>query len=223
MFIQFLCVCLELAINTLLADSSVPSSTGADDSGSSSSSFVLALKDKLKGSSSSSFVFALRDKLKGANWSALAGIIRVLRYILKSLTPDNHYELISVYFDSVNSCLSNVPWDSFTGIFVALDGDDKKSSMREVSFQSFIFLGNFVQLLSSLVEQSGAVEAAVGSMNKHPVVSLIIVLVPKLLSWCPGKQGDCVNKSIFQYFRHKLLVWSTWLFRLMSLNLDHKV
>ncbi|POO02703.1 Protein Lines [Trema orientale] len=189
-FIQFLCICLELAINTLLADTSAPLLTGANDSNCDSSSFVLALK----------------DKLKGANWSELAGIMRVLRYILKYLTPENDLDLISVYFDSVNSRLSNVHWDSFTEIFAASDGNAQKSSVIEALFQRYMFLGNLVQFFCSLVEQSRGVEDAGDSMNKHPVVLLTIVLVPKLLSWCLGKRGDCITKSIFQYLRHKLLV-----------------
>ena len=184
---------MDLVIKISLADSSARSLTVTDDSNSSSSSFVLVLQ----------------DKLKGANWSALAGIVRVLRNILKCLTPENDFELISVYLDSIGICLSNVPWDSFTEIFVDLDCDIQKRSVTEALFQRFMFLGSYVQFLCSLVEQSGSMEASDGSMNKHPVVLLTIDLVPKLFSWCPGKQGNCVNKCIFQYFRHKLLVWST--------------
>ncbi|XP_024030792.1 uncharacterized protein LOC21403182 [Morus notabilis] len=189
-FIHFLCASLELAINTLLSGSLTPSLHEADDSNSSSSSFALALK----------------DKLKNANWSAVAGIVRVLRHILKDLAREDDVQFIIIYFDAVTSCLLNVPWDSFTELFVAPDGEAQKTSTADNLVRRFLFLGCFIQFLCSLVEQSGAVEASGGSKDKHSVVSLAIVLVPKLLSWCSGKWGDTVNKCIFQYLRYKILV-----------------
>lgn len=191
-----MCVSLELAINSLLLDLSSSSSfNGADDSNSGSSSFVLALK----------------DKLKNANWSAMAGIVRVLRHILKELAREDDVQLIIKYFDSVNSCLSNVRWDSFTDMFVASDGEAQKSSSADADHlvRRFLFLGSFIQFLCSLVEQIGLVEASGGSKEQHPVVSLAIILVPKLLSWCSSRQYDSLNKCIFQYLRCKILVWSS--------------
>ncbi|XP_062102171.1 uncharacterized protein LOC133811601 isoform X2 [Humulus lupulus] len=189
-FIQCLCFCLDLGIRTLHSDPLAHSVIGADDFNSNFSSFVPVIK----------------DKLKGANWSALAGIMRVLRYILKHLTPENDFELICAFFDSINSCLSNVHWDSLTEIFVESDGGATKSSVTEASLERLLFLGNFVQFLCSLVDQSGAIDTAGSTVNKHPVILLTIVLVPKLLGWFPGKQGDGVSKCIIQYIRHKLLV-----------------
>ncbi|XVF15639.1 hypothetical protein REPUB_Repub09cG0171700 [Reevesia pubescens] len=43
------------------------------------------------------------------------------------------------------------------------------------------------------------------SLDKHVILSKIVDLVPKLLYWCLGKKGECVNTCISRYFRHKLL------------------
>ncbi|KAM6564431.1 hypothetical protein CsatB_024429 [Cannabis sativa] len=185
-FIQCLSVCLYLGISNLHTDPSAHSVIGADDSNRTFLGFVLVIK----------------DKLKGVGWSALAGIIRVLRYSLKHLSSEDDFEPICSFFDSINSSLLNVPWDSLTEIFVESDGAASKSSITEGSFERFMFLGNFVQFLCSLVEQSSGIGTAGGAINKHPVILLTIGLVPKLLSWSPGKQGDNVSN----YIRYKLLV-----------------
>lgn len=152
-----------------------------------------------EGDDSSSLVLELKPKLENADWSVAAGVVRVLRDIRKYLkSEDDDDELVEVFFDSVNFALLTTPWT-----------DAQKSSGADVLFQRSLFLGNLIQLLCSLVEQSGSVEAAGGSVDKHhPIFSTIINLVPKLLCWCLGEQADCVNfnKCIVQYFRHKLLV-----------------
>ncbi|XP_060675020.1 uncharacterized protein LOC107424715 isoform X3 [Ziziphus jujuba] len=84
--------------------------------------------------------------------------------------------------------------------------ENDKSSGADALFHRSVFLGNFTQFLCSLVEQSYAVEAAGDSAKKRPDLQIIINFVPKLLNWCLGKQGDCVNTCILLYFRHKLLV-----------------
>lgn len=180
---------MDAAITFKLKFDSAPSPTGADDSNFGSSSFVHKLK----------------QQLEDANWSTAASIIRVLRTILKNFNPENDVQL-TLYFDSVNSCLSNVPWDLLTQICVT-PNVDQKSFGADALFHRSMFLGNFMQFLCSLVEQSDAVEAAGDSAKKRPDLKIIINFVPKLLNWCLGKQGACVNQCITLYFRHKLLVW----------------
>ncbi|XP_024932465.3 uncharacterized protein LOC107424715 isoform X1 [Ziziphus jujuba] len=188
-FIHLLCGCLDTAITIKLTFDSAPSPTGADDSNFGSSSFVIKLK----------------QKLKDANWSTAASIVRVLRTILKIFNTENDVQFLTFYFDSVSSCLSNVPWDLLTQICVP-PNVVQKSSGADALFHRSVFLGNFTQFLCSLVEQSYAVEAAGDSAKKRPDLQIIINFVPKLLNWCLGKQGDCVNTCILLYFRHKLLV-----------------
>lgn len=130
----------------------------------------------------SSFVSALRDRLKTTDWSVASGMVRVFRCILKNpvINHDDDDWLMSVYCDSVSSCLSNVPWDSFDKLFGA----------RNDSSERFTFMGNVIQLLCSFADHSDAVED----------FSFVIALIPKMLIWCPHKQEGS------QYFRHKILV-----------------
>lgn len=184
---------MDLAITVAISCSTSPSTTGANDFCSSSSSLSLVLK----------------PKLKNADWSVAAGVVRVLRDILKYLKSENDDELVEVFIEAVNCFLSTVPWNLLHEFHVGPNADAQKSSRADVLFQRSLFLGNLVQFLCSLVEQGGAVEAAGGSGdNHHPVFSTIINLVPRLLSWCLGEQADCVssNNCISQYFKHKLLV-----------------
>lgn len=174
-FIHLVCACLELAINNTLSYPSAPSSSEAEDFN----------------SDSSKFDDVIRPRLTNANWCTVAGIIRVLRNILKYLKREDNDQLLEVYLNSVDSCLSNVHWDLF----------------EEVHDDQLMFLGNFLQLLCSLVDESDFVEAAGGCIDKHPIRYKIINLVPKVLYWCLGKEGDYVDTCISQYFRHKLLVW----------------
>ncbi|KAF3437668.1 hypothetical protein FNV43_RR20424 [Rhamnella rubrinervis] len=154
-FIHSLCACLDFAITIKLTFDSAHWPTGADDFNCGSSSFVLSLK----------------QKLKDANWSAVASILRVLCTILKHFNPEDDVQLFTSYFDSVNSCLSNVPWDLFTQIFSTPNADAQKSSVADAVFHRSVFQGNFIQFFCSLVEQSGAVEAIVDSSKKRPDLS----------------------------------------------------
>ncbi|TYI50037.1 hypothetical protein E1A91_D12G074700v1 [Gossypium mustelinum] len=69
-----------------------------------------------------------------------------------------------------------------------------------------LFLGNFIQLLSSFVDQISFAEGLDNSLDKNVILSKIINLVPKLLYWSLRKEGKCVNTCISRYFSHKLLV-----------------
>ncbi|CAL8170894.1 unnamed protein product [Prunus armeniaca] len=192
-FIHLLCVCMDLAITVAIQCTSSHLTTEADDLHSGSSSLVLVLK----------------CKLENADWSVAAGVVRVLRDIRKYLKSEDDDVLVELFFDNVNSVLSTVPWNLLQGIHVGPNLVAQKSSGVDVLFQRSLFLGNLVQFLCSLAEQSGSMEAASGSVDRHhPIISTIINLVPKLLCLCLDEQADCVNfnKCISQYFRHKLLV-----------------
>ncbi|XP_059456449.1 uncharacterized protein LOC132186487 isoform X1 [Corylus avellana] len=197
-FIHLVCVCVELAMANTLSYSSAPSNTGAEDS-----------------SNSSNFYAVVKPRLQNTNWSTVAGIIRVLRNILKYLKQDYDEHLLEVYLDSVDSCLSNVRWDLLDESCDGQNSGSQKSFSADASFlrnasvlqkPCVMFLGTFLQLLCSLVGESDFVEATGVSIHKHPIHLKIVNLVPKVLYWCLGKQGDCVETCISQYFRHKLLV-----------------
>ncbi|KAK7848800.1 hypothetical protein CFP56_004277 [Quercus suber] len=197
-FIHLVCVCLELAINNTLSYPSAPSSSEAEDFN----------------SDSSKFDDVIRPRLTNANWCTVAGIIRVLRNILKYLKREDDGQLLEVYLNSVDSCLSNVHWDLFEEVHVGQNSVTQKNFCADALFfrnisgchePSIIFLGNFLQLLCSLVDESDFMEAAGGCIDKHPIRYKIINLVPKVLYWCLGKEGDYVDTCISQYFRHKLL------------------
>ncbi|XP_015576743.1 uncharacterized protein LOC8267269 isoform X3 [Ricinus communis] len=215
-FIHSLFICLELAISNVLSHTLPPSTNGAGYSKYDSSSFVV-----------------LKSRLVNANWSAAAAIIRVLRNILKYLKQEADDELREAYFGSVHSFLSNVPCDFMDEIQVSQSSETKESDAQNNHFmdalflknvgeqqKKIVFLGNFIQLLCSLVEQSCDVEVKVGSQDHHPVLCLITSFVPKVVSCCLGGQGNCVSASVSQYFRHKLLddVLFKVLLQLLSIN-----
>ncbi|KAI5588676.1 hypothetical protein BDE02_05G113600 [Populus trichocarpa] len=207
-FIHSLSTCLELAIANVFLCSWEPSRTEVEDSNCDFSSYEV-----------------LKSSLKGGDWSTAAGIVRVLRNILKHLKQECDDQLLEVYLGSVSSFLSNVPWESMDEIHVdqscdAWDGDPQNCCSKDASvFRSFgakepkvLFLGIFIQFLCSLVEQSSAVETEVGSQVQYPVLSMVISLVPKLACWCLCKKGKSVKLSVSQYFRHKLLRQTLLLF-----------
>ncbi|KAM1073567.1 hypothetical protein PS2_018297 [Malus domestica] len=192
-FIRLLCVCMNLAITAAVSCSSSCSVDGADDLHSGSSRLILALK----------------PKLENADWSIAAAVVRVLRDIRKYLKSEDNHELVEAFFDSINSVFSTVPWNLLDEIHVGAKPDAQKGSRADAMFQRSLFLGNLIQFLCSMVEQSGSEEASGGSIDKHhPVFSTFITLVPQLFCWCLGEQAHCINfnKCISQYFRHKLLV-----------------
>ncbi|XP_039061295.1 uncharacterized protein LOC120205514 [Hibiscus syriacus] len=181
-FIRSLCICLELSILNITSCSFEPSITGVGGSGSDILSVVVLFK----------------PKLKKTNLFAVAAIIRTLRNMLKFLKEECDDELVLVFLNSISSYVLNVPWDSMDEIFCGIGGE--KDEPRN------LFLGNFVQLLCSFVEQFSFAEGLVDSVDKHAILSKIINLVPKLLSWCLGKKAVCNNICISRYFKHKLLV-----------------
>ncbi|KAK3223048.1 hypothetical protein Dsin_010073 [Dipteronia sinensis] len=154
-FIHSLCLCMELAFNNIFSLFSVPSKAEPGNS-----CFDL-----------SSFVPIIRPKLKDSGWSTLAGVIRVLRNILKCLKQD--------YDDEDNLACSLFRFSPFLPFKCALG-----------------FHGCDLC----------CVDDADRSLDKNPILCTITNLVPKLLYWCLGKEGEHVKACISQYFRHKLLV-----------------
>ncbi|KAK8674015.1 hypothetical protein V6N13_112321 [Hibiscus sabdariffa] len=176
-FIHSLCTCFELSILDISSCSFEPSITGAGGSDSDLLSAVVLFKPKLKNTS----LFTV------------AGIIRILRNMLKFLKEECDDELVPVFINSIRFSVLNVPWDSMDEIF------------GEKNEPSSLFLGNFIQLLCSFVEQFSFAEGLDDSVDKHAILSKIINLVPKLLYWCLGKKAEC-NNMCSLYFKHKLLV-----------------
>ncbi|KAF5736106.1 hypothetical protein HS088_TW14G00240 [Tripterygium wilfordii] len=194
-FIQLLCICLELAIANI-SISFAPSTAGADVSYFDSSSFFAVVS----------------LKLKNATWTTVAGIIRVLRSILKNIKQDCENQLVEIYVHSISSCILNLPWDSLDGNILGQKDDAPRRGIESFLINNVdeneprvIFLGNLIQLLCSLVEQIIFMQVKGGSLECS-VLRIIVNLIPKLLSWCLGKQGDCVNMPVSEYFRHKLLM-----------------
>ncbi|XP_012436980.1 uncharacterized protein LOC105763330 [Gossypium raimondii] len=181
-FIHSLSICLELSISNISSCSFEPSITGAGGSGS----------DLLN------LVGLFKPKLKNTSLFTVAGIIRTLRNILKFLKEECDDELVLVLLNSISFFISNVPWDSMDEIFGGNGGEDDE--------RNALFLGNFIQLLSSFVDQISFAEGLDDSLDKNVILSKIINLVPKLLYWSLRKEGKCVNTCISRYFSHKLLV-----------------
>ncbi|XP_054824563.1 uncharacterized protein LOC129322317 isoform X3 [Prosopis cineraria] len=153
-------------------------------------------------------------ELKRSDWSTVAGINQVLRAVFKCLKEDYDDELVKMYYDSVNSSLSKVPWDLLDQFQVYLtDGSKKSSSTNPLNVDNFSamepgvkFLGTFLQLLCSLVDQNDFVETGGASANKHPLLVTVVNLVPRLLKWCLNKKGGSAETCIIQYLKHKLLI-----------------
>ncbi|XP_039000015.1 uncharacterized protein LOC120125722 isoform X2 [Hibiscus syriacus] len=181
-FIHSLCICFELSILNLSSCSFEPSITGVGGSGSDLTSVVVLFKPKLK----NTCLFTV------------AGIIRILRNMLKFLKEECDDELVLVFLNSISFSILNAPWDSMDEIFGGT-GSEKDGPRN-------LFLGNFIQLLCSFVEQFSFAEGLDDSVDKQAILSKIINLVPKLLSWCLGKKAECNDTCISLYFKHKLLV-----------------
>lgn len=145
-----------------------------------------------------SLVGLCKPKLKNTSLFTVAGIIRTLRNILKFLKEVCDDELVLVILNSISVFISNVPWDSMDESFGGNGGEDDEPKT--------LFLGNFIQLLSSFVDQISFAEGLDDSLDKNVILSKIINLVPKLLYWCLRKEGKCVNTRISRYFSYKLLV-----------------
>ncbi|KAF2295143.1 hypothetical protein GH714_031686 [Hevea brasiliensis] len=144
-------------------------------------------------------------------------LVVISEFVAASQEDDDH--LCEMYLDSASSFLSDVPSDFMDEIQIGQSSDAKENDSQNSHFidalfvrksgekeARVVFLGNFIQFLCSLVEQSCAVEPKIDSYDHHPVLCIIISFVPKLLSWCLGEHENFLKMSVSQYFRHKLLM-----------------
>ncbi|KAF7828769.1 uncharacterized protein G2W53_019933 [Senna tora] len=187
-FIQLLCCLLEVAIARCGAETS--------------------------NSDLSDIKFLKQYGLEICDWSMVAGIIQVLRAVFKYLKEDCDDQLVKVYYDSVISSLSKVPWDLLDQYQLCYIDESKNGSstnlLRLSNYNAMEpgikFLGTFVQLLCSLVDRNDAVENGGDSAKEHSLLVTAVNLVPRLIKWCFDKQGDRLDMCTIQYFRHKLLI-----------------
>lgn len=218
-FIHLLVACLKSAIANMLSHSLASSTSAAGGSSSYSSSFSL-----------------LKSRPENSNWSKAAAIIRVLRKTLKYLKQEDDDHLCEMYLDSVSSFLSDVPWDLMHEIQNGQSNDAKESDSQNSHFihvrndgeeTRVVFLGNFIQFLCSLIEQSCAMESKGDSHHEHhPVHCMSISFVPKLLVWCLEEHGNVLKTSVSHYFRHKLLVricFSCFLCTIEKMDNSHEI
>ncbi|CAJ1942697.1 unnamed protein product [Sphenostylis stenocarpa] len=163
----------------------------------------------------SDFEFLMQYGINNFDWSAVAGVVRVLRVICKYLEEEDYDDgLVKVYHDSVNSCLLKMPWDLLDKCWSCEFGNmDNSSSINEVHLNKFIvmepvmnFLGTFLQFLCSLVDPSNLVETDCVSIDKHPLFVTVVNLVPRLAKWCLSKPGNTAERCIINYLNHKLLI-----------------
>lgn len=174
-------------------------------------------------------VEVLKLALKTTTWSKVAGIICVLRNILKHLKKECDDQLLKVYLASIRTCLSNIPWDLLNEIHLggkslgSSGGDASLYTSIEPLNSRFLLGGNLVQFFCSLVAQGDSSETAVGYLDEQRVTCEISKILPKVLAWCLGKQGECNNTRTTQYFRHKILVWIYLNCFLYELNLNNYI
>ncbi|KAJ8770643.1 hypothetical protein K2173_021290 [Erythroxylum novogranatense] len=192
-YIHSLCICLGLLMASLLACAPPPLMymNGLDDTFCDSSGFVV-----------------LMSKLKNGNWSTAAGIVRVLRNILKYVKEERDDQCLELFLGSITSFISLMN-------HVGRGRGTLKNNVQisdDLFFESsdeeskVVFLGFLIQFLCSLAEQSSCLKAMAGTKDHDLFLDKIVNLVPKLLSWCVGKQGNRLKISISQYFKHKLLM-----------------
>lgn len=170
---------------------------------------------------SSDVDFMLQHGLMSCDWSTVAGIVGVLRVICKHLKEDYDDDLVKVYYDSVNSCLLKMPWNSLDECWNCDVVSTKKSlPVNELHLSNLGamdpgigFLGTFLQLLCTLVDRNDFVETGYDSAVKHPLFVTVMNLIPRLVKWCLCKQEDNSETCIVHYMKHKLLVWFFHLFK----------
>lgn len=148
--------------------------------------------------------------LNDTTWNGIAEIIRIIRGVVKSLKITNDAELARVLLNSLNTCLTKVPWDLLNGNHNDSSTDVRSSS--EETVLPILFLGNLVQLLCSIV---GLIGFSEGDVSRYDTAILhkTCDLVPRLLVWCHSEEWS----HILPYFRYKILVCISLDFYLTSL------
>nr|GMC67439.1 uncharacterized protein LOC109180318 [Ipomoea batatas] len=191
-----------LSLLKLAAASSFPSSTGC-----------IMAEAKNSCCNSAASVSPLSPHHKSAKWLTVAVIIQVLRRILKNLKQDADDHFFKLYLGVTNSFISNMPWDLLDQVFVSQTskalGDPIADGLLQFqpakSKSAIMFLGNFIQLLCSLVEKGIPIEAVTDDLDKHPLICEIRNILPRLLGWC---LGNLQNSDVYisKYYKHKLLI-----------------
>ncbi|CAG7888400.1 unnamed protein product [Brassica rapa] len=182
-FIRFLCDSLHLA---LVYSFPLPSPTG------------------FEGSNIGSDV--LKCEMKKADWCTVSGIFRVLRNILKRLSQEENEDVIDVYLDSVNSTLAKIPWCRVNTHFSNRHAHNGTLGSIGNSEEGTVFPGNFVQFLSTVVQQVRFPEDSDAFGTTHLILQKITELVPDLLRLCQPKLESQSGSSMSRYLVHKLLV-----------------
>ncbi|CAO2827963.1 unnamed protein product [Amaranthus hypochondriacus] len=177
-FIHLLCVCFMFAMGTILQHSPKSLIMEADVSKSILSNLILI-----------SYT---------STWNGIAGIIQVLRGIVKHL-KDEDDAFVGVLVNNLSNCLEKVSWDLVTGI--DCDYSAKLGGPLVEAEAKILFFGNFVQLLCSVVGLIGVAQG-VGSHRESAILSNVCKLIPRLLDWCICEEWN----HILPYFRHKVLM-----------------
>ncbi|KAM7251904.1 hypothetical protein ACFE04_023787 [Oxalis oulophora] len=189
LYIQYLCLSLEMAASYALPSCLAPSIDTIDGPNSVSVSFAISLK----------------PKLREANWCTVAELTRVLRRILKLLKQDDcDDKCYKIFLDSVCPCILNLsPLISQISV-VQKSGNFKMdgqsgfcADLRNIDLA--VFLGVFIQFICSLVEESS-------STDNYSIIFVINQLVPELLCCCLSNGDLLVDRSISYYYGYKLLV-----------------
>lgn len=192
-----------LSLLKLAAASPFPSSTGC-----------LMAEAKSSCCNSAASVSPLNPHHKSAKWLTVAVITQALRRILKNLKQDADEHFFKLYLGLTNSFISKMPWDLLDEVFVSQTskalGDPIADGLLQFqpakSNSAVMFLGNFIQLLCSLVEKSIPIEAVTNDSDKHSLICEISNILPRLLGWCLGNFQNSDNVYLCKYYKHKLLV-----------------
>ena len=113
--------------------------------------------------------------------------------------------------DSINSCLSNVPWDSLNDVCVGQNGDTWRRSNTfslrngQLLESKVVFLRNLVQFFCLLIEQNGSLGIPGVSLGKYPVLYNISNLLLSFYIGALASKG-IVTACASLYFKHKLLM-----------------
>jgi len=190
-FIHLLCCSLEMAFTRMFSCSSENNNLDSPD-----------------------VDFMLQHGLRNCDWSTVAGIVKALRVICKHLKKDYDDGLVKVYYDSVNSCLSRMPWNLLDECWSCDNCSMKKClSVNELHLHSLgsmdpgiSFLGTFLQLLCTLVDRNNFEETGCDSASKHPLFVTVMNLIPRLVKWCLPRKEDSAETCIIHYMKHKMLV-----------------
>ncbi|KAK9713487.1 hypothetical protein RND81_06G030400 [Saponaria officinalis] len=180
--VHLLCVSFEFGLRNVLQ----PSFNGVEDSKCIPANLGLILND--------------------FTWNGVAGIIRVLRGILKHLKEEEDAELVVVVSDLLSTSLSEIPWDVLNGVQNDTSTDVRASSNDGDIEVKTLLVGNLVQLLCSLVGLIGSAEVEAGSIDKNTILHKICDLVPNLVRWCLAEDRSFIHSRIRGYFQHKFLM-----------------